>query len=87
LGPLTPEGLAKPSASEHGYAPRVISTPAGVFGSGRDTQGRPTGARTRAWTDARVQQLTAAFGGVQYLTDAAREFIETWEVEAYRASS
>ncbi|MBN2641641.1 MAG: SDR family NAD(P)-dependent oxidoreductase, partial [Victivallales bacterium] len=29
-------------------------------------------------------QLTEAFGGVNYLSDAAREFIENWEVESYR---
>jgi len=28
--------------------------------------------------------LAAAFGGIQFLVDAAREFIENWEVESYR---
>jgi hypothetical protein len=31
-----------------------------------------------------VQQLARAFGGLQLLKDASREFIENWEVEAYR---
>ena len=34
---------------------------------------------------ALVQQLTAAFGGLRFMSDAAREFIENWEVESYRA--
>jgi hypothetical protein len=34
---------------------------------------------------ARVQQLTQAFGGARYLDEAARTFIENWEVESYRA--
>ena len=33
---------------------------------------------------ALVRQLSAAFGGPNYLSDADREFIENWEVEAYR---
>ena len=33
---------------------------------------------------AQVMQLAAAFGGIDYMTDRAREFIENWEVESYR---
>jgi NAD(P)-dependent dehydrogenase (short-subunit alcohol dehydrogenase family) len=33
---------------------------------------------------AKVQTYTAAFGGANMLSDAAREFIENWEVESYR---
>ena len=33
----------------------------------------------------RTESLARAFGGVQYLTDAARDFLEHWEVESYRA--
>jgi hypothetical protein len=29
-------------------------------------------------------QLAEAFGGVNYMTDIQREFIENWEVESYR---
>ena len=32
-----------------------------------------------------VTGLSRAFGGVQYLSDAARLFLENWEVESYRA--
>jgi hypothetical protein len=27
-----------------------------------------------------------AFGGLEYMSDRAREFIENWEVESYRQS-
>jgi hypothetical protein len=29
-------------------------------------------------------KLSKAFGGIEYMTDRAREFIENWEVESYR---
>lgn len=82
-GELTPEGLAKFRA-RHGYAPRVISTRAGVFGLGATPRVAQL-ALDLAMDGALVQQLTTAFGGARFLSDAARIFIETWEVEAYRA--
>jgi rhamnose utilization protein RhaD (predicted bifunctional aldolase and dehydrogenase) len=33
---------------------------------------------------ALVCQLAKAFGGIQFMTDRARLFIENWEVESYR---
>ena len=33
---------------------------------------------------AQVMKLSHAFGGIDYMTDGAREFIENWEVESYR---
>ena len=35
---------------------------------------------------AQVMQLAGAFGGIDYMTDRDREFIESWEVESYRQS-
>lgn len=29
-------------------------------------------------------RLAETFGGINYMTDAHREFIENWEVESYR---
>ena len=29
-------------------------------------------------------QLSVAYGGINYMTAGQREFIENWEVEAYR---
>jgi hypothetical protein len=31
-----------------------------------------------------VMKLSQAFGGLEYMSDRAREFIENWEVESYR---
>jgi hypothetical protein len=31
-----------------------------------------------------VEKLAQAFGGIDYMTDRALEFIENWEVESYR---
>ena len=67
-----------------GYAPMVISSPLGVFGVG-SSQKKAELALEMALDGALVAQLTAAFGGVQLMTDRAREFIEHWEVESYRA--
>ena len=33
---------------------------------------------------AQVMKLSHAFGGLEYMSDRAREFIENWEVESYR---
>ena len=38
-----------------------------------------------AFDGARVRHFAKAFGGIRYLGDAARGFIENWEVESYRA--
>ena len=42
-------------------------------------------ALTLALDGALVKRLARAFGGLQYLSDRAREFIENWEVESYRS--
>jgi len=69
---------------QHGYPPRVICTSLGIFGVGT-SQKKAEVALALAQDGALVVQLAAAFGGVQYMTDSAREFIEHWGVEAYRA--
>ncbi len=81
-GPLTPARLAA-FRQQHGYAPMVIVTPAAVFGAG-PTPRKAELALALARDGALVQQLAAAFGGIQYMTDRARDFIEHWEVESYR---
>jgi rhamnose utilization protein RhaD (predicted bifunctional aldolase and dehydrogenase) len=99
-GPLTPDHIVYSKAfayqgplhadaltafrHEHGYAPRVIATRVGGFGLGATPKVAQL-ALELAQDGARVRQLTAAFGGVRYLSVAARVFIENWEVEAYRA--
>jgi len=67
----------------HGYAPRVISFESGVFGLG-DSDRNASLALELAQDAALVRQLTAAFGGPKYMTDEQGNFIDKWEVEAYR---
>jgi rhamnose utilization protein RhaD (predicted bifunctional aldolase and dehydrogenase) len=81
-GPLTSEGLAA-YRQRWGTTPRVFVTEAGVFTAGQSRKVAEL-AQELAQDGALVQQLAAAFGGAQYLDDRAREFIENWEVEAYR---
>lgn len=82
-GPLNIGGL-RAFRKLHGYAPRVIATKVGVFGVGPSAKVAQL-ALDLAQDGALLQQLAQAFGGIQFLSDAAREFIENWEVEAYRA--
>ena len=55
-----------------------------VFGIG-ETDPKARAALALADDGALVRQLAQAFGGVEYLVDAAREFIENWEAETCRA--
>jgi rhamnose utilization protein RhaD (predicted bifunctional aldolase and dehydrogenase) len=71
-------------AARRGYLPRVIATREGLFACG-PTGPVATRAAEFACDAARIRQLARAFGGVQYLTDHARQFLENWEVESYRA--
>jgi rhamnose utilization protein RhaD (predicted bifunctional aldolase and dehydrogenase) len=66
-----------------GYAPRVILCGAGVFGVGPKRRDAEL-ALELARDGALVLQLADAFGGIRYLSDRARDFIDHWEVEAYR---
>jgi rhamnose utilization protein RhaD (predicted bifunctional aldolase and dehydrogenase) len=81
-GPIKREGL-QAFRDRWGYSPQVLVAKVGVFGLG-NSQKKAQLALDLAQDGALVQQLAAAFGGIQLLTDAAREFIETWEVESYR---
>jgi hypothetical protein len=65
--------------------PRIISCEAGVFGIGTSEKNAHT-ALIQAQDGALVEQCAQAFGGVLYMTDRARDFIDNWEVEAYRRS-
>lgn len=98
-GPLTPDHMVYAKAypfdqaltddaremfvARHGYAPRVVITPNGVFGIGKnESQARL--ALELARDGALVGQLAEGFGGVQLMNENARLFIESWEVESYR---
>ena len=70
---------------QRGYAPRMIEIPGkAVFFAGKNLPAAET-VRQLAENGARIEQIAAAFGGIHYLSDAQREFIENWEVESYRA--
>ncbi len=81
-GALTAEGVDQ-FRDRHGYLPVVFVTAAGVFAVG-SSETRAALALALARDGGLVQQLAGAFGGIQFLTDEARRFIENWEVEAYR---
>ena len=69
---------------KHGYLPNVIAWDNMVFGIGA-TEKKASLALEFDQDGALVTQLTEAFGGIEYLTDSSREFIENWEVESYRS--
>jgi len=79
---LTPESAAK-YRSERGYAPKVVVAGGRVYGIGTSPKSADL-ALEFAQNGALVIQLTKAFGGVNCMTDARREFIENWEVVTYR---
>jgi len=54
-----------------------------VYGIG-DSQKNADLALELAEDGALVMQLAEAFGGIHYMTDAQRKFIENWKVESYR---
>lgn len=69
---------------KYGYLPNVIAWDNIVFGIGA-TENKASLALELAQDGALVIQLAKAFGGIEYLSDSSREFIENWEVESYRS--
>lgn len=69
---------------KHNYRPHVIAFGSMVVGVG-PTQNKAGLALDLASDGALVVQLAEAFGGIDYMTDRAREFIENWEAESYRS--
>lgn len=78
-----PGGRLEGYRKRNGYLPRVFVTPAGVFTVGT-TQKRADLALELARDGALVCQLAKEFGGIRFLSEAQRRFIENWEVESYR---
>lgn len=68
-----------------GYAPILFVTGGKVYAAAASAN-KAALAMELAQDGARVLALTKAFGGVKFMSDAAREFIENWEVESYRAA-
>jgi len=82
-GVLTADNL-RAFKQVRGYAPRVVILEHAVLGVAASEKNAKL-ALTLALDGAVVKRLTRAFGGLRMLNDAAREFIENWEVESYRA--
>jgi len=99
-GPITPDHLVYSKAfpfstelsgqnlekykTERGYAPKVIVAGDRVYGIG-NSQKNADLALELSQDGALVMRLADTFGGVNYMTDSQRGFIENWEVESYRA--
>ena len=98
-GPITPDHLVYARAypysgslgakgadayrAEHGFAPKIVIAGDRVYGIG-SSQKNADLALELAQDGAFVMQLSVAYGGINYMTAGQREFIENWEVEAYR---
>ena len=82
-GVLTADNL-RAFKAVYGYSPRVVVTGHAVLGVGANEKTARL-ALELALDGAMVKQLARAFGGLQYLSDVSRGFIENWEVESYRS--
>ena len=82
IGTPTQQGICD-FKNRHGYIPQVIAFDKAVFGVSENQKGANL-ALELAQDGALVEKLAAAFGGIEYMTDRARAFIENWEVESYR---
>ena len=82
-GVLTSENLCA-FKEERGYSPRVVVTDTAVLGVGSSPKAAAL-ALELAKDGALVRKLARAFGGLRYLSDVSRGFIENWEVESYRS--
>jgi NAD(P)-dependent dehydrogenase (short-subunit alcohol dehydrogenase family) len=70
--------------TQYGYEPKVVSIPGKAVLCAGSSYKEALIVAALAIDAAKVQTYTAAFGGANMLSDAAREFIENWEVESYR---
>jgi rhamnose utilization protein RhaD (predicted bifunctional aldolase and dehydrogenase) len=61
----------------------VVITKDAVYGLGSSPKSAQL-ALELAIDGAQVIHYANAFGGIQFMTDEARAFIENWEVESYR---
>ena len=82
IGLPTVEGVAE-FKEKHGYTPQVFSFNQSVFGVADSEKGAAL-ALELAQDGALVEKLARAFGGIEYMSESARDFIENWEVESYR---
>jgi len=71
-------------AEKYGYLPCVIAYDGMVFGIGA-TKTKAALALELAVDGSCILQLSKAFGGINYMAEKSRLFIENWEVESYRS--
>ena len=70
--------------AKYRYDPRLVLVAGlGLFAIGEDFKSADT-ARQLYLDTIQVMAGALQLGGIQYMPDAKREFIENWEVEAYR---
>ena len=67
----------------HGYNAQLFAFNDAVFGVSGNAKSASLSLEL-AQDGALVLKLADAFGGIDYMTDQARAFIEHWEVESYR---
>lgn len=87
--PLVTDVITKEVVEEfkakNGYLPMMIQVPGkALFAAGKDVKAMRTAAAF-IQDAANIQKWAAAFGGAHPLPDAARLFIENWEMESYRS--
>ena len=78
------ETAVKRFFERHRYWPHIVAFDSMTLGVA-PTPPKAKLALELAQDAALVVQLAAAFGGIDYMTDRARAFIENWEVESYRS--
>lgn len=83
LGEPTLEAVAA-YKGQYGYYPRIIVWDDKVYAVEANDK-KAALALEMAQDGALVEQMAAAFGGIEYMTEEARAFIENWEVESYRS--
>ena len=83
LGEISVDSVAA-FRDKHGYSPRVFPCEHGIFAAGTSQKNADL-ALVLSQDGAQIKQLAEAFGGIEYMTNDARDFIDNWEVEAYRA--
>ncbi len=81
-GPVSRENVDA-FISRYNRPPRIIAQENAVFALG-NTEKRAGLAMDVAKDAALVRQLSAAFGGINYLSESIRAYIENWEAEVYR---
>lgn len=80
---LPTQELVEDFKTKYGYAPQVFVFNGAVFGV-CESEKAASLALEFAQDGALVEKLAQVFGGIDYMTDRACEFIENWEVESYR---